>query len=150
MCEQLYCGVYFLFVATPIIPGMELFDGRDYASDSASGYECWTYIFDKSNAHRIGIETIDNLKAQVLMKAHVDPRKDRIVAYLGNGFAPWNGRLWRVPMHIGRVIKVNGNDIIVRSKFGDGDVFEHPIDFVPLCYGDYAKFVRINGLFDGY
>ncbi|MBI2172622.1 MAG: hypothetical protein HYT73_00225 [Candidatus Aenigmarchaeota archaeon] len=132
------------------VAGLSLVERRDYHSDHESGYECWEYVFDRSNARKMGMRSREYLKREVLLRPCVEPRDDSIIAYLGDDFAPWGGRMWRVPTHAGRVVEVVGDDIKVRSKFGNGDVFEHPVNFVPASYGEYAKFVYIEGLFDGY
>lgn len=129
---------------------IKLVEERDYRADRESDYECWKYAFGESNARRIGIASKEHLKMFFLERPYVDPRVDDVAIYLGDVFATWDHRFWRVPKHVGRVIDVKGKDITVRSKFGFCDVFEHPINFVPEAYGKYAKFVRVKGLFDGY
>ena len=130
------------------VNGLRLVEHRDYRSDFESGYECWKYIFDRSNAREIGISSREHLKREALLRPYAEPDVDSMIVYLGDEFALWEERLWRVPMHVGRVIRVARDDITVRSKFGNGDVFEHPVNFVPAYYGGYAKFVYIERLFE--
>lgn len=130
------------------VDGLVLIEKRDYYADAESDYECWTYLFERSKARELGMHDRERLKGEVLVRPYAEPRPDAIIAYLDDKFAPWCGRLWRVPMHVGRVISASDDDITVRSKFGHCDVFEHPVNFIPLAYGKYAKFVYIDGLFD--
>ena len=132
------------------VEGLVLAEPRDYLADLSSGYECWAYIFDRSHGRKIGIDSTDALKAEVLTRPYTDPRPGAIAAYVGDVYAPWRGRLWRVPMHVGNVVEVKKGEITIRSKFGFCDVFEHPINIVPRMYGKYVKFFYIEGLFSGF
>lgn len=47
------------------------------------------------------------------------------------------------PVHWGVVVGGNGK-IFINSKWGDGDVYCHPLEIVPSFYGDYVGFFRID------
>ncbi|MBI4163082.1 MAG: hypothetical protein HY513_05345 [Candidatus Aenigmarchaeota archaeon] len=135
------------------VADMRLVEPRSYAEDASSMpyKECWWYLFENSNARRIGIGDIDyKLKEEVWMRPSIEPKPDTIAAYLGEDTGVYKGVKHRIIMHVGRVLEVKFDAITVRSKFGAGDVFEHPIECVPLFYGRYAKFVDIPGFFDEY
>lgn len=131
------------------LPEMRLFEERNFILDTLNENDCWIYVLKNSNARNMGIPNIDLLKARTLIDLGTDSREGGIVVYLGSDFAPWAGRMWRVQNHVGRIIQVKGNKIIIRSKFGTSDVYEHPFNYVPTFYGEYAKFVFMDGLFDG-
>jgi hypothetical protein len=116
------------------LPGIKVVD----SSFHYEGEYCQWFVFKDEpwwniNDKRMALELEGNAYNFLLSKGFRDvmnPNVDDVVMYYPEVPAQ--------PVHFG-IFK--GKDIVV-SKFGEGYVYEHPIDAVPLNYGDYYKFLR--------
>ncbi len=126
------------------LPGLSIVDRF---SDSSQRYMCYWYVFQHEDwyqqleaSHPLYRERgellltrgISSLEKQGYTRLST-PVVNAVVAY----------QFTRYPSSIAHYGLLVGEDR-VRSKFGTGYVYEHPIDCVPNCYGDQVVFFGKN------
>lgn len=88
-----------------------------------STMDCVAYCFGRDYA-----STPDVMKGLYNAAQKEDVAKSTLVWYLQNG----------VPVHVGKLLP----NYAVKSKWGRGHVLTHPIDVVPVEFGDSVEFSR--------
>ncbi|MDH3353492.1 MAG: hypothetical protein OEL87_03525 [Nanoarchaeota archaeon] len=117
-----------------IIEDKSKYFGHDYF------YDCQEWAFDKVGLPQYTSREGDGAIDFVLRKdlpgiswVPPVPLGDAIAVY-------FNGH---VPTHFG-VVVVQGDEILIDSKWGRGNVYRHSPEKVPLAYGDYIGFFKVG------
>lgn len=115
-------------------------DKSKYFGHGSYFYDCREWAFDRVGLSQYTFREGDDAIALVLIKdlpgvswVPPVPSGDAIAVY-SNGY---------VPTHFG-VVVVKGDEILIDSKWGGGNVYRHSPERVPLIYGDYIGFFKVG------
>jgi hypothetical protein len=122
-----------------------------------SSLNCESYIFKnewwyKGNGNNYNlcyypVEFLHNLKWKIVPPGKVQ-KGDRVIYFFDLTDKAAFPKNISSTNHFGRVVKVEGSEITIESKFGMLDVYHHKLELVPSGYGDSFLFMRKDGKVD--
>ena len=110
------------------LDGVNIVDVRQNWMEGSGHYTCTSYVFGKRK-YVDWVRDNENYKHPEGYSEIGKPEKGDIVFYFHDG----------APKHVG----IYDGDNMVRSKFGEGHVYRHPIALIPTFYGE-PRFFRKN------
>ncbi|MCK4996936.1 hypothetical protein KAS08_01410 [Candidatus Pacearchaeota archaeon] len=114
-------------------------DASNYSSMGVPYYDCRDWAFDNVGLYkyswREGNDVANKLRFEDLPDIQWIPKPERgsIVMYFN----------LKNVTHWGIVDKIE-EDIYINSKWGEGHIYNHTLDCIPMEYGNYAEFFRVH------
>jgi len=106
--------------------GIVILEKRDYDTDARDAYSCEKYAL---GSNKLPWDSSHDWSKPPHGFVEVsDPQNKDLVIYFNESW----------PKHLARYADDNN----VRSKWGGGHIFQHPLEVVPSFYGDEVRFFR--------